>query len=60
MTEADRVKSPEMMRYARTTWLGVVAAVLAVPVDAIRLMLDALEVVPAEPREVDAPPGVAA
>jgi hypothetical protein len=36
MTEADRVNSPEMMRYARTTWLGVVAAVLAVPNDAIR------------------------
>jgi len=36
MTEADRVNSPEMTRYARTTWFGVVAAVLAVPVDAIR------------------------
>jgi len=36
MTEADRVNSPEMMRYARTTWFGVVAAVLAMPVDAIR------------------------
>jgi hypothetical protein len=39
MTEADRVNSPEMTRYARTTWFGVVAAVLPVPVDAIRLML---------------------
>jgi hypothetical protein len=36
MTEADRVNSPEMTRYARTTWLGVVAAVVAVPVDAMR------------------------
>jgi hypothetical protein len=36
MTEADRVNSPEMIRYARTTWLGVVAAVVAVPVDAMR------------------------
>jgi hypothetical protein len=36
ITEADRVNSAEMSRYARTTWFGVVAAGLAVSVEAMR------------------------